>query len=214
MAMISGTIYGIALNDREERMRLAAAFEAPPYNRPPDRPVLYIKPRNCLMGEAGVIPLPSDLARIEAAPSLALLIGRDAARVSLQSALDCVAAACLALDIGEPRDSYYRPPVRQRCRDGFLCIGALTAFEPAHLHDPIEMTVNDKAAGHWSLNRLVRDAAQLIADISSFMTLAAGDLLLTGVPHDAPRLAEGDRIALRAGRLSPLQALVSGKAVR
>jgi len=208
MAMIAGTIYGAALNDREERAQLAAAFGSPPYNKPPHRPVLYIKPRNCLMGDAGIIPLPSDLASIEAAPSLALLIGRDAARVPVLTALDCIAGACLALDIGEPRSSYYRPPVRQRCRDGFLRLGAMAAFEPVHLHDAIDIAVNDKSVGHWSLNRLVRGAAQLIADVSSFMTLAAGDLLLTGIPHDAPSLAEGDRIVIRTSRLPPLAATV------
>jgi 5-oxopent-3-ene-1,2,5-tricarboxylate decarboxylase/2-hydroxyhepta-2,4-diene-1,7-dioate isomerase len=209
MAMIAGTIYGAALNDREEYAQLAAALEAPPYNKPPHRPVLYIKPRNCLMGDAGIIPLPSDLAHVEAAPSLALLIGRDAARVSAESALDCVAGLCLALDIGEPRGSYYRPPVRQRCRDGFLRLGAMAAFEPAYLRDTIDIAVNDKTVGHWSLNRLVRSAAQLIADVSSFMTLAAGDLLLTGIPHDAPHLEEGDGIVIRTDRLPPLAARVS-----
>ena len=207
--MISGTIYGTALNDREEHARLAVAFEQSPYNAPPRRPVLYIKPRNCLMGDARVIPLPSDLACIEAAPSLGLLMGRDTSRVPVQSALDCVAGACLALDVGEPEGSYYRPPVRQRCRDGFLRVGPMAAFELRHLRDPIDVCVNDKVVGYWSMDRLVRDAAQLIADISCFMTLAAGDLLLTGLPHDAPRLADGDGIELRAARLPALVAQVS-----
>ena len=60
MAMIAGTIYGVALNDREQDTRLAAAFEKPPHNKPPQRPVLYIKPRNCLMGDTASIPLPPD----------------------------------------------------------------------------------------------------------------------------------------------------------
>src|SRR5215469_15032765 len=156
MTMIAGTIYGAALNDREEHAQLATVFEAAPYNKPPQKPVLYIKPRNCLMGDAGIIPLPSDLTQIEAAPSLALLIGRDTAHASVHAALDGVAGACLALDIGEPGRSYYRPPVRQRCRDGFLRLGAMAAFEQAHLHDVIEIVVNDRVVGHWNLNRLVR----------------------------------------------------------
>ena len=208
MTMIAGTIYGAALNDREERARLATAFEASPYNKPPKRPVLYIKPRNCLLGDADTIPLPSDLASVEAAPSLALLIGRDTARASAQSALEGIAGACLALDIGETGGSYYRPPVRQRCRDGFLRLGAIAAFEQVHLQSAITVVVNDKTMGHWNLNRLVRDAAHLIADISGFMTLAAGDLLLTGIPHDAPCLADGDHIVLRAGPLPALSAHV------
>ena len=206
MAMIAGTIYGAALNDREQCAHLAAAFEKPPYNKPPQRPVLYIKPRNCLMGDAGAIPLPSDLACVEASPSLALLIGRDATRVPPQAALEHVAGACLALDIGESGSSYYRPPVRQRCRDGFLRLGAMAVFEQGILAGKIDITVNEKSAGHWPMGRLVRGAAQLIADVTSFMTLAAGDLLLIGLPHDAPCLADGDRIAIEMNGLPSLRA--------
>lgn len=208
MAIVAGTIYGVALNDREQRAQLAASFEKPPYNRPPQRPVLYIKPRNCLMGESGVIPLPRDLERVEAAPSLALLIGRDARAVTPPTALDHVAGACLALDIGEPGGTYYRPPTRQRCRDGFLRLGAMTAFDRALLGGTIEIAVNGKTAGHWSLERLARGAAQLIADIASFMTLAAGDLLLTGLPRDAPCLADGDRIVVQMNHMPGLSACV------
>ena len=64
MAMIAGTAYGVALNDREQRMRLAAAFEGPPYGKPPQRPVLYIKPRNCLAGSTGRIALSPDLTQV------------------------------------------------------------------------------------------------------------------------------------------------------
>lgn len=206
MAMIAGTIYGVALNDREQCARLATAFEKPPYSKPPQKPVLYIKPRNCLMGNGGIIPLPSDISRIEAAPSLALLIGRDATRIPPQTALEHVAGACLALDIGEPGAGYYRPPVRQRCRDGFLRLGAMASFQQDLLGGTINIAVNDKSIGNWPLSRLVRGAAQLIADISSFMTLASGDLLLTGLPQDAPCLADGDRITVRISHLPALSA--------
>jgi 5-oxopent-3-ene-1,2,5-tricarboxylate decarboxylase/2-hydroxyhepta-2,4-diene-1,7-dioate isomerase len=204
MAMIAGTAYGVALNDREQRMRLAAAFEGPPYGNPPQRPVLYIKPRNCLAGSASRIPLAPDLTQVEVAATLGLLIGRDARRVTPDVAFDHIAGVCLALDIAQPQDSYYRPPVRQRCRDGFLPLGAVAAFDPGLLDGDIETFVNDVTVHTWSPRRLLRGAASLLADISAFMTLAAGDLLLIGVPYDAPRAGAGDRIIVRAKRLPEL----------
>ena len=202
--MIVGTIYGVALNDREHHAQLAAAFQKPPYVKPPERPVLYIKPRNCLDGESGIIPLPRDLMTVDAASTLGLLIGRDASRVTSQSALDHIAGVCLAVDIGEPSESFYRPPVRQRCRDGFLRLGEMSNFDPRLLDGTLETSVNGRAAHQWSLGRLMRGAASLIADVSGFMTLAAGDLLLVGTPFDAPRLAAGDRITVRSPPLPPL----------
>ncbi|HXS07053.1 MAG TPA: fumarylacetoacetate hydrolase family protein [Rhizomicrobium sp.] len=206
--MVAGTIYGVALNDREHHAHLASSFEKPPYLKPPQRPVLYIKPRNCLMGPSDAIPLPRDLACLEAAPSLGLLIGRDAARVTPQAALGHVAGACLALDIGEADTGFYRPPVRQRCRDGFLRLGAMSKFDPALLEAELETSVNDRIAHRWNLGRLLRNAATLMAEIGSFMTLAAGDILLIGTPFDAPRAVMGDRITVRLAHLPSLSAQV------
>lgn len=202
--MIAGTLYGAVLNDRPQRDAFAALFNAPPYQAPPQKPVLYIKSRNCLNANGGTVFIPPDMVEVEAAPTLGLLIGRDAKRVTAQTALGHVAGACLALDISEPHDIYYRPPVRQRCRDGFLPLGTMGAFSPLLLTGEIETRINDVVAQTWSPRRLVRDAATLIADISSFMTLAAGDLLLIGLPHDAPRVRVGGRIHVRAEGLPDL----------
>jgi 5-oxopent-3-ene-1,2,5-tricarboxylate decarboxylase/2-hydroxyhepta-2,4-diene-1,7-dioate isomerase len=204
MASVAGTIYGVALNDREQPIGLAATFESPPYGKPPQRPVLYIKPRNCVAGDGCKIPLPPDLGQVEIAATLGLLIGRDARRIMPQAALDHVAGVCLALDIAEPDDSYYRPPVRQRCRDNFLPLGGLADFDPSLFDSDIKTFVNNAAVHVWSPRRLLRNAASLIADISAFMTLSAGDLLLLGIPHDAPRARPGDRVTARAERLPGL----------
>jgi 5-oxopent-3-ene-1,2,5-tricarboxylate decarboxylase/2-hydroxyhepta-2,4-diene-1,7-dioate isomerase len=206
MAMIAGTIYGVALNDRDQCASLAAAFEKPPHNKPPQRPVLYIKPRNCLIGDAGEIPLPFEWPCVEAAPTLGLLIGSNACRVGRETALDHVAGVCLALDIGELDVGFYRPPVRQRCRDGFLRLGRMAAFDPGMLDGNLETRINGFPAHTWSPKRLLRDAASLIMEVTGFMTLAAGDLLLIGLPHDAPRLRDGDRIVVCAGGLPHLSA--------
>jgi 5-oxopent-3-ene-1,2,5-tricarboxylate decarboxylase/2-hydroxyhepta-2,4-diene-1,7-dioate isomerase len=213
MAMIAGTIYGAALNDRDQCAGLAVMFEKPPYNKPPQRPVLYIKPRNCLMGDTGVIPLPLEWPSVEAAPTLGLFIGCDASRVEQRNALDHVAGVCLALDIGEPDVGFYRPPIRQRCRDGFLRLGPMAAFDPDMLDADLETRVNDIPVHAWSPKRLLRDAASLITEISGFMTLAAGDLLLIGLPHDAPRLRDGDRIMVSASGLPHLSAQLRPEAI-
>ncbi|MGZ5928106.1 MAG: fumarylacetoacetate hydrolase family protein [Rhizomicrobium sp.] len=212
MAMIAGTVYGVALNDCEQHLRLAPLFNEPPYKKPPQRPVLYIKPRNCLTENGGSIPLSPDLTQVEVAATLGLLLGRDARRVTAETALGHVAGICLALDVAEPSDGYYRPPLRQRCRDGFLPLGALASFDPSLLNGNIETFVNDAPVHVWSPRRLLRNAASLIADISVFMTLAAGDLLLIGLAHDAPRAGLGDRITVRAQFLPALSAQLNKEA--
>lgn len=202
--MIAGNIYGVVLNDRPQLAQMAGDFAMPPYKKPPEAPVLYIKTRNCLASGDSDVALDTGLAQVEIAATLGLLFGCAATKTSRESALDCVSGVCLALDISELEASYYRPTVRQRCRDGFLPVGDFSAFHPRLFSTSIDTSVNGAIAHAWSLERLARDAATLIADISSFMTLAAGDLLLIGLPHDAPRAGPGDRVDVACDGLSPL----------
>jgi 5-oxopent-3-ene-1,2,5-tricarboxylate decarboxylase/2-hydroxyhepta-2,4-diene-1,7-dioate isomerase len=211
--MITGTLYGVVLNDGAERALLASAFTQPPYQAPPQAPVLYIKPRACLAPHQATVPLPVELDAVEAAATIGLLLGRDARRVSADQALDHVTAACLALDVTQPHDSYYRPAVRHRGRDAFLPAGALAPFDPRVLEGEILTEVDGQMIHHWSPRRLVRQAATLIADISAFMTLAAGDLLLVGLPHDAPRVTAGQRVTAFAGDLPPVTAVFARERV-
>jgi 5-oxopent-3-ene-1,2,5-tricarboxylate decarboxylase/2-hydroxyhepta-2,4-diene-1,7-dioate isomerase len=182
---------------------MAASFAMPPYKAPPQAPVLYIKTRNCLTAGCD-ITLDSDLVQVEVAATLGLIFGHAATKVSPTNALDCVAGACVALDVSEPEVSYYRPTVRQRCRDDFLPLGRAGIFGPDLLKATIATSVNDAPVHAWSPQRLARDAANLIADISSFMTLAAGVLLLIGLPHDAPRAGVGDRVHVECAGLASL----------
>ena len=203
--MIAGTVYGTILNDRAEREALVGAFTEPPYKTPPKAPVLYIKPRSTLSVSGASVVLAADLAEVEAAATLGLLFGRDAAKCDAASALGHVAAACLALDISEPQENYYRPAVRQRCRDGFLPLGEFAPFDAALLKGEIVTAIDGKEVHRWNLSRLASDAATLIAAVSDFMTLAAGDILLLGLPHDAPRATAGQRVRVTCGGLPALE---------
>lgn len=203
--MVTGTVYGVVLNDRDERNRIGGQFAEAPYKAPPEAPVVYIKPRGCV-ATSGADVFMGDEPEVEAAPTLALLIGRDATKLAAGDALDHVAGISTAIDVTVPHDSYYRPVVPLRCRDGFLPMGDVAAFVPAHASVEIITTVDGTVAHRWSPDRLVRDMAALIADLSSFMTLSAGDVLLVGLPHDAPRVGPGQTVTVEAAGLAPVTA--------
>lgn len=207
--MICGTVYGVVLNDAEERSLLAETFAQAPYRAPPVAPVLYIKPRNAVVPGGDETGL-NGLAELRAAATIGLIFGRDTARVSAKEALDGIAAMALALDLSEPCATYYRPTVRQSCRDGFLPVGALAPFRPDLLGSEIVTRIDGAEAHLWSPARLVRDAATLIADVSAFMTLAAGDMLLIGLPHDAPIARPGQRVEAKAAGLPGVSVTLRG----
>ena len=209
--MIAGTAFGVALNDRRQLEERAADFNQAPYKAQPAGPVLYIKPRNCFSGGGARIELPVQLSKVDAAATIGLLFARDLSRAAEDEVSQAIGAACLALDISESHDDFYRPAIRHRCRDGFLPLGSFAAL-PAQLGD-IVTEIDGVEVHRWSLDRLVRPITTLCAELSQFMTLAAGDLLLVGLPGDPPSVSSGQTLAVRAEGLPSLHTVVTTEVV-
>lgn len=180
--MIAGNIYGVVLNDRDELNALGVALEAKPYAAPPKAAVVYQKP----LGSIARGPVPVPPGGLVAATTVALLFARDATRVLPEDVAAHLGGAALAVDLFTPNPSYYRPSVANRNADGRLLLGA---FGRPLLPDAITMAVDGTIVHEWALSRLVRDAGQLVSDLSQYMTLMAGDLLLIGLAGDAPAIA-------------------------
>lgn len=51
---------------------------------------------------------------------------------------------------------------------------------------------------------MVFPVAELIAYLSSFMTLSPGDMILTGTPHGVHFVSEGDEVACEIDRVGRL----------
>lgn len=200
-----GTAYGVVLNDQAEQEAYDSAFKNPPYAAPPKAPVVYIKPAACISFNDAPVRLPAGEAALKLSPSIALLFGRS----SVDGGLQAVAACALALDVSLPGGDYYRPDIARRCRDGFLPLGT---FGEVTLPDEIVTYVDDVIVHRWPLSRLIRQPAALIADLSGFMTLRAGDLLLVGLPGDAPLVQAGQNVRVEARNMAPLCTHVVGEA--
>ncbi len=67
-----------------------------------------------------------------------------------------------------------------------------TALDPADVL--ITCRVNDELRQMASTREMVFNIAQLIVYISSFMTLEAGDVILSGTPAGVGRILPGDRV--------------------
>lgn len=205
---LSGVVYGTLMNDPQALLALSDAVHQAPYKAPPKAPVLYLKPRNTLATAGQALPLPSGWDALEIGAALGLVIGRTACRVSEQDALDFVAGYTIVNDVSLPHDSFYRPSVRFRARDGFCPIGP--AVVPASaIANPDELAVRvylDGAPAQVTSTRgRVRGAARLLADVTEFMTLQPGDVLMLGVSHGAPLARAGQRVAIEIEGLGRLE---------
>ncbi|MEX3967127.1 fumarylacetoacetate hydrolase family protein [Paraburkholderia sp. EG286B] len=206
-APVSGAVYGTLLNDRHALEALGDAVNAPPYKAPPRAPILYLKPRNTLAGHRTRVAVPGSEG-VQVGASLGVVIGRTAARVAAHEAFDYIAGYTLVADLSVPHASVYRPSVRFRARDSFCVIGPAVVAR-RHVADPDELAIAVNVEGGAAFRATtatnVRGVAQLLADVTDFMTLAPGDVITLGVPHGAPVVQAGARAAISIGDWAPLE---------
>ena len=204
--LLLGTVYGVLLNDRATVERLTPQFDSAPYKAAPKAPVLYIKPRNTFAGEGAAVAVPAEPGEVRIDATIGLVIGKAASRVSVDQALSHVAGFVVVSDVTLPHENYYRPAIRQRDRDGFCPISRMFKDEAGFDLDnaTLSISINGKRAYERSFATLVRPAAQLIADVSEFMTLAAGDVLLLGPGEGSPLARAGDQIKISVPGLGEL----------
>ncbi len=220
-----GTVYGTLLNFRHELALWAARAAEPPYKGAPQAPVLFIKTANTFSPQGAAIPLPARVAEVDMGASVGLVIGdfegfkplpsvdvsefaiNNKATIRLPGVVGCV----LLNDLSVPHDSYYRPPVKFKCLDGFLGIGprCVPLAEVGDVHTlKLEVRINGELRQTVDFSGLVRDAATLLADVNAFMTLRPGDVLMLGsdcLPDGTrPRARVGDRIEISAPGFEPL----------
>ncbi|WP_338576636.1 fumarylacetoacetate hydrolase family protein [Pseudomonas canadensis] len=203
----SGTLFGVALNYQGLLDQHLAAFQHAPYQKPPTKPVLFIKTPNTRNQHDAVVLHPQG-ERLQPGPALGVVIGQRASRVSLDNAMAHVAGYAVVNEFSLPEDSYYRPAVKAKCRDGFCALGP--AFVPRdQVGNPnqlsLKLWVNGELRQENSTANWVRDIPQLIAEISEFMTLYPGDVLITGTPEGRVDVVPGDTVEVEisgVGRLT------------
>ena len=199
--MPAGTVHGTLLNFQREHALWAPRMHEAPYKAPPKAPVLYIKTANTFTPNGKSIALPAGAA-VQVAASPGLVMGEDG-----------VLGAVLFNDVAIAHESYYRPPVKARCVDGFLGVGAeCVPLErlgglAGLLALQIELHINGVHRQTTVLTELLRDAATLLADVSEFMTLRPGDVLMLGTDCLAdgtrPLVHPGDTVEITAPGFAP-----------
>lgn len=203
-----GTVYGTLLNHRDALAALGDAVNAAPYKAPPKAPVLYLKPRPCLAGHGAAVEVPAEAETLEVGAQLGIVIGREACRVPEAEALAHVAGYTICSDLSVPHPSYYRPSLRYKARDGFLPLGPwVLAAQHVPNPDALEVVVHvdGQEAQRYTTAGMQRSVARLIAEVTAFMTLSTGDLLMLGAGPAAPRARAGQTVQIHIAPIGTLQ---------
>jgi 2,4-didehydro-3-deoxy-L-rhamnonate hydrolase len=152
----------------------------------PERPLLFAKWPNTLIGPREPIVLPSITSKVDYEGELAVVIGRKASRLTADDALDAVAGYLCANDVSA-RDLQFADKqwVRGKSLDTFCPVGP--ALVPAsEIPDPqaliLRTILNGETVQEAPTSNMIFSVAQIVAFTSEAITLEPGDLILTGTP--------------------------------
>jgi 2-keto-4-pentenoate hydratase/2-oxohepta-3-ene-1,7-dioic acid hydratase in catechol pathway len=171
----------------------------------PALPLLFSKPPSAVIGPGDPILLPPQSRRVEHEAELAVVIGQRARWISPEEASGCILGYTTANDV-TARDLQNTDGQWTRAK-GFDSFCPLGPWIDTHL-DPSDVLVTCHVNGQLRQMASTRDMVfpvpQLVAYISSIMTLEPGDLLLTGTPSGVGPLAHGDEVQVEIEGLGTL----------
>jgi 2-keto-4-pentenoate hydratase/2-oxohepta-3-ene-1,7-dioic acid hydratase in catechol pathway len=181
----------------------------------PTRPLLFAKWPSAVIGDSDEIVIPEGIENVDYEAELAVIIGRSTRDVSVEDALESVAAyACLndvSARLEQVSDGQW---TRAKSFDTFCPIGARVPAD--QITDPgslaIQCRVNGETVQDATTADLIFGVSELISYISRGITLEPGDIVATGTPpgvalgRDAGHyLADGDTVEVEIQQIGVLR---------
>lgn len=196
-------------------VHLSYSSRAAQRGRTPAFPSYFMKASSSLAASGSTVERPAGTELLAFEGEIALVIGADARRVSVEDAWNHVGFVTASNDLGVYDMKYADKGsnIRSKSGDGYTPMGPVllpaAALNPAALR--IRTWVNGEIAQDASTAELIFSFAQIVADLSQQMTLKAGDVILTGTPAGSSVIVPGDVVevqvddeaaGLSTGRLS------------
>ena len=154
----------------------------------PEYPVVFYKTPSCVVGANDNIMVPRDSTQLDWEVELGVVIGRTARYVDEKDALRYVAGYCIVNDVSE-RDFQLKRSASQWSKgkgcDTFGPTGPwlVTPDEVKDVQSlDMWLDVNGERRQTGNTKTMIFSVAQLVADVSKYMTLLPGDIITTGTP--------------------------------
>ena len=179
----------------------------------PTEPFVFLKSTSSLSGPNDPILMPPGAEKLDWEVELGIVIKRDARHVTEAEAPSCILGYCLTNDVSERAYQMERGGSvdKGKSYDSFCPVGPYIVT-PDELGDagklPLWCSVNGEIRQNGSTANLIFSCAALISYVSQFLTLRAGDLIMTGTPAGvgfgmtpSNYLKPGDVVTLGIARL-------------
>ncbi|OGO68598.1 MAG: 2-hydroxyhepta-2,4-diene-1,7-dioate isomerase [Chloroflexi bacterium RBG_19FT_COMBO_62_14] len=163
----------------------------------PKLPLLFLKAPSAIIAMGETILLPAQSHQVEHEAELAVVIGRRGRWITPEAAREHILGYTAVNDVTardlQNSDGQWS---RSKSFDTFCPLGPWieTDLDPAEIL--VKCLVNGQLRQMASTRDMIFPVPQLVAFISSAMTLEPGDLILTGTPAGVSQLASGDEVTV------------------
>jgi len=172
----------------------------------PEVPLIFLKPPSSLIADNQAIVLPPQSAQVEHEAELAVVIGKPGRWITPEEAFSYIFGYTIANDV-TARDLQRSDGQWTRAKgfDTFCPVGPWieTEFDPSDA--VVTCHVNGEMRQMASTRDMIFSIPQLIAFVSSVMTIEQGDLLLSGTPAGVSPLNPGDLVEVSIEGLGTLR---------
>jgi len=186
-------VYCVGRNYADHAAEMGADTREPPF--------FFSKPADALVPGGGDVAYPLATNKLQHEVELVVALGKGGANIPLEQALYCVFGYAVGFDLTK-RD------LQQRAKDkghpwdmgkGFDQGGPIGAIQPVSAvghpaRGAVWLKVNGELRQNGDLERMSWKVAEVIANLSTYVALAPGDLIFTGTPAGVSTIVRGDVI--------------------
>jgi 2-keto-4-pentenoate hydratase/2-oxohepta-3-ene-1,7-dioic acid hydratase in catechol pathway len=190
-----GKIVGVGLNYRDHAQECRLPI--------PAEPTLFLKATSALAGPSDALVFPRGARCVDWEVELGVVIGAGGVYIDEGRAMDHVAGYCVGIDFSERDFQFNRggQGFKGKSADTFAPLGPWLATRD-EIADPqrlmLRLSVNGVERQQGSSADMIFSVAELVSYVSQFMSLQAGDVILTGTPAGVG-MGQDPRIYLQPG---------------
>lgn len=169
-------------------------------------PLIWFKAPTSLLPHEGTIEIAFPDHKTDFEVELAIIIGRRAKDVSLESALEHVFGYSIGEDISD-RDlqTSEKQFGRAKSFDTYTPIGPFIYTDVDVTDLAITLRQNGEVKQQARTSQMIYPVAEIVSFASQSLTLLPGDVILTGTPSGVGPIREGDQLEARIGDWPPLR---------
>jgi fumarylpyruvate hydrolase len=177
-----------------------------------EAPVFFMKPADAVVGVGEAVAFPSDTENLHHEVELVVALGQGGWDVRAEEAANLVFGYAIGIDLTK-RDRQAEakaagaPWERSKSFEASAPMGPIHRVEDVgHLvKGAITLSVNGALKQKGDLSDLIWNVPAIIAKLSEYWTLQAGDLIFTGTPEGVGPLQRGDKVRAEIEGLAGLE---------